>query len=118
MAKRRVDKELARYALQGIEAAIDKLQRQAAELRKMVGKAATRREDGVDPSRRAPAPMPSGAELAGMTGPRKRTISAEGRKRISDAQKKRWAKQKAAGTPAAGTSGARKPAGRSRRKVR
>ena len=119
MAKRRrIDSELARYALQGIEAAIEKLQRQAAELRRSAGKVTARGNDRGDFARRAAAPMPSGADLAGLTGPRKRTMSADARRRISEAQKKRWAKQKAAGSPAAGTPRGRKPAGTPRRKVR
>src|SRR3954462_3700576 len=48
----------------------------------------------------------SAATPAGGPRKRRRKISAEGRKRISEAQKARWAKQRA--TAASGDTGARK----------
>ncbi len=115
MAKRaRGDPEFARYALSGIEAAIEKMQRQAAELRNIVGASAAGVMAAVSgrrgrPAGSAPRAVGSGDNLAsssgsersnaptvdgGPTAPRKRTMSPEARRRISEAQKARWAKQK------------------------
>lgn len=90
----RIDKDLARYALQGIEAAIEKLQRQAADLRRTLGvTSASRRTDlmgGV-----VTVEETASGRFGG--GIRKRTMSAEARKRISDAQKARWARHRGQG---------------------
>lgn len=116
MAKRaRVDPEFARYALSGIEAAIEKMQRQAAELRNIVGASAAGVIAAVGGARRGrPVGATSRAAKAGdnlasprrndqsnaptvdlgATPSRKRTMSPEARRRISEAQKARWAKQK------------------------
>ena len=96
MAKKAgVDPEFARYALSGIEAAIEKMQRQAAELRSIVGAsaagvmAAVGRPRGRRPGSAA-APVETGNNLAstggtqpsrapsadlGTTPPRKRTMT-------------------------------------------
>ena len=114
MAKRqRMDKEIARYALSGIEAAIEKLQRQAAELRSIVGATAAAAKAVVRGAGRSggggdhvPFPLDEGDS----TPPhgRKRTMSVEARRRISEAQKARWAKQKGAATAASRGSRKRK----------
>lgn len=105
MAKRKqIDRNLARYALQGIEAGIEKLQRQAAELRRWLGTKASR--------------GPTGAAVAVATTPRrrKRTMSVEARKRIGDAQRKRWAAQKANNRlRRGGAAGKPEPAAKSRK---
>ena len=44
----------------------------------------------------AAAPSKGGNAATAEAAPRKRKMSAKARKAISDAQKKRWAKQKAA----------------------
>lgn len=108
-----LDPEFARYALSGIEAAIEKLQRQAAELRSIVGasaagvKAAVGGGGGrptgtkghrVSPGHPSSLVLDRPATVPGVEGgPEsrpKRTMSVEARRRISEAQKARWAKQK------------------------
>ncbi len=117
-----MDAEFARYALSGMEAAIEKMQRQAAELRSIVGASAAGVIAAVGGARRgrpagatsraakpvtdlasSPSSDQSNAPTAdvGATASRKRTMSPEARRRISEAQKARWAKQKGeAGTTA------------------
>ena len=120
MAKRtRIDKDIARYALSGIEAAIEKLQRQAAELRSIVGASAAAAKavvGGAERSGRKGDHLPFPLDEGDTTPPhgRKRTMSPDARRRISEAQKARWAKQKGQGTPdtpekSAGAPRARRP---------
>ena len=100
MAKRqRIDKDTARYALSGIEAAIEKLQHQAAELRSIVGASAAAAKAVVGGAGRAGGkgdhvPFPSDEGDSTPPHGRNRTMSADARRRISEAQKARWAKQK------------------------
>lgn len=94
MARRVIDSNLAHYALQGIEAAIEKLQRQAAELRRMVTvtRNGRRRRGRVSGTQNA-----ADAKSAPTRSRRRRRMSAEARRRISEAQKARWARQKRGG---------------------
>lgn len=99
MAKgQRMDKELAQYALQGIEAAIEKLQRQAAELRRWAGRSSGRTAlSATHEQRQRGVGETAAAQDAGevrQARQKRRTMSAAARKRISDAQKARWAKVK------------------------
>lgn len=109
MAKRqRVDRNLAHYALQGIEAAIEKLQGQAAALRRSLTTSTRRATAGRAETMGGVVTAEETATGRFEGGAKKRTMSPEGRKRISEAQKARWAKQKgsvqAAPAAANGTS--------------
>jgi hypothetical protein len=88
----KIDKEFARYALEGIEAAIEKMQRQAAALRRIVGSRGGSAAKGG--SEASPIAGAGPGVPRGRTRRRKWTMSAEARKRISDAQKARWARQR------------------------
>ncbi len=142
MAKKaRVDPEFARYALAGIEAAIERMQRQAAELRSIVGASAagvravvggarrgrppgtvsrTGEGGGDGPSTLAAGPVDARTVDGGADSRRKRAMSPEARRRISEAQKARWAKQKGgAGTASQSVGGKRRAgSGGGRRKKR
>ena len=76
-------REILEAAIQGLEAQRQKLEEQIAQVRSMMG------------HRRGRAPRAHSAERssnAGESGSRKkRVLSAEARKRIAAAQKKRWA---------------------------
>jgi hypothetical protein len=88
MARRqRIDSEVARYALSGIQAEIARLQAQAKELVRAIGagKVAVPSTGGYATARRKRGPV----------RPRKRRLSAEARGRMSAAQKARWARQRA-----------------------
>ncbi len=77
--------EILEAALQGLEAQRQKLDEQIAQVRAMLGRRAGR------PSKhaRAQAGGVNGTERTGNG--RRRVLSAEARKRIAAAQKKRWA---------------------------
>jgi hypothetical protein len=82
----------------GMEVELQRLEERAAQLRAWLGKLPARAAAAV---RRV-----AGADEAPSTSTRrrrKRTMSAEARKRISDAQKARWAKQKGE-APSTGTA--------------
>ena len=99
MAKRQqLDRNVVEYALRGIEAGIEKLQSQAAELRRWLGRKTGNVPRAGGASR--PSPSRAGGEGTGAADVvprtrRRRTMSAEARKRIGDAQRKRWAAQRA-----------------------
>ncbi len=142
MAKKaRVDPEFARYALAGIEAAIESMQRQAAKLRSIVGASAagvravvggarggrppgavSRAREGSDdgPSSLADGPVDGRSRNDRSDTRRSRVMSPEARRRISEAQKARWAKQKGgAGTESQRAGAKRRTAsGGGRRKKR
>ena len=75
-------REILLAALQGLEAQRQKLDEQISEVRSMMGGRVGR-----------PAKNSAGAQKkeAGPTKRKKRVLSAEARKRIAAAQKKRWA---------------------------
>ncbi len=73
-------REILEAALQGLESQRDRLEEQIAQVRSMIGGRVGR---------------PANASVAnprkGRTGRKKRVLTAEARKRIAAAQKKRWA---------------------------
>jgi peptidoglycan hydrolase CwlO-like protein len=77
--------EILEAALQGLEAQREKLDEQIAQVRAMMGRRAGRPSKNA----RTQSAGATNAERAG-TGKR-RVLSAEARKRIAAAQKKRWA---------------------------
>ena len=77
----RPSKEILEAALQGLEAQRDRLDAQIAQVRGMVG--------GGRPGR--PAKNKSSQSGPAANGRKKRTLTAEARKRIAAAQRKRWA---------------------------
>jgi hypothetical protein len=93
MAKRRSE-DLRRYAVVGAEQRLLELAQEAAEIFAMFPELrAPGRGFMAEPRGRA-ASADAEAETPPRGG-RRRPLSAEARKRISDAQKARWAKQKA-----------------------
>ena len=78
----RPDKSILEAALQGLEAQRDKLEEQISQVRGMLGRGPGR------PAKNTRVAAASGSD--GSTRP-KRVLSAEARKRIAAAQKKRWA---------------------------
>ena len=77
--------EILEAALQGLEAQRQKLDEQIAQVRSMMGRRAGR------PSKSAHS-RAGGIEAASRAGQgKRRKLSAEARKRIAVAQKKRWA---------------------------
>jgi hypothetical protein len=90
---KRQGSNLRRYAVVGAEQRLLELAEEAAAI------------FAIFPELRAPGrgfmaggPGGRGRQAAGTAAPRRRRkMSAEARKRISDAQKARWARQKAAG---------------------
>lgn len=68
--------ELLNAALDGLEAQRQRVEQQISEIRRLLGAPAA-------------APRPVAAPVA-AAAPRKRAMSAAARKRIADAQKKRW----------------------------
>lgn len=91
MAKREESVNLREYAVMGAEAAIEKLQAEIARIRRAFPELGVR-----EPAHRAVQSRQAN-KIGGNEGPdarRKRTMSAEARRRISEAQKARWAKQK------------------------
>lgn len=81
--------ELRRYALVGAEKRLIELGTEAAQIFRAFPELRARGR-GFDAVGRAPA----SGDPARPVLRRRRTISAAGRKRISDAQKARWAKQR------------------------
>jgi hypothetical protein len=91
MATRQSASDSSYFTRLGMEVELQRLEERAAQLRAWLGKLPSRAAAAV---RRV-----AGADGASSTGPsigrrRKRTMSAEARRRISEAQKARWAKQK------------------------
>jgi hypothetical protein len=81
-------KEILEAALQGLELQKQRLDEQIGQVRGLMGKrSAGRPAKAAASTTTTPAPQ----ESAGGRGGRKRTLSAEARKRIAAAQKKRWA---------------------------
>jgi hypothetical protein len=74
-------REILEAALQGLEAQKQRLDEQIAEVRAMMG------QRGGRPAKRAAG----GGGNSAATSRKKRVLSAEARKRIAAAQKKRWA---------------------------
>lgn len=122
MAKRSsfhtVIRDSAYYERIGLQVELERLQKQADEIRAQLQRYPARimqRAQGTSEAR-----LSAGAPVrgAGDVHRRQRTMSAAARKRISDAQKARWAKQRAAGggqSPAPGaTEGDRAAARRGR----
>ena len=127
MAKRQSSRasDSSYFTRLGMEVELQRLEERAAQLRAWLGKlparaaAAVRRVAGTD-----------GASSPSTRRRRKRTMSVEARKRISEAQKARWAKQRgttetttssASGSSAAGSRSAKRTergaAKRGRRKM-
>jgi hypothetical protein len=78
------NREILEAALQGLEAQKQKLDEQITQVRAMLGRR------GGRPSKSAQTSS-AGTAAAPAVGRRKRVLSAEARKRIAAAQKKRWA---------------------------
>jgi hypothetical protein len=87
MAKR-MDADIRRWALIGAEQRLLQLAEEAAAIHRAFPEL---RQGGATRGR-PPGPAKQSAE--GSVGKPKRTMSAAARKRISEAQKARWAKQK------------------------
>lgn len=79
------NREILEAALQGLEAQKQKLDEQITQVRAMLG------GRGGRPSKSAQTSNAGAATASPATGRRKRVLSAEARKRIAAAQKKRWA---------------------------
>jgi hypothetical protein len=100
--------ELRRYAVVGAERRLLEIAEEAAQIFRVFPELRERGR-GFDALRRG---GPSAAESSGGAAParrrgrRRRTMSAEARKRISDAQKARWAKHRSEAAATGG--GARK----------
>jgi len=77
-------REILEAALQGLEAQRQKLDEQIAQVRSLAGARGGRGSRTAHAASEATASRPAGNR-------RKRTLSAEARKRIAAAQKKRWA---------------------------
>lgn len=76
------NREILQAALQGLEAQRQRLDEQIAQVRSMMGQRVGR----------APkAALADETQSADGDGKKRRTLSAEARKRIAAAQKKRWA---------------------------
>jgi hypothetical protein len=80
-------KEILEAALQGLELQKQKLDNQIEQVRGLMGK----RSAGRPPKSAPVAAASSSSQEGAGRGGRKRTLSAEARKRIAAAQKKRWA---------------------------
>jgi hypothetical protein len=78
------NREILEAALQGLEAQKQKLDEQITQVRAMLGGRGGRPSKSTQTSN-------AGAASGPTTGRRKRVLSAEARKRIAAAQKKRWA---------------------------
>jgi hypothetical protein len=81
---RSISHEVLHAALAGLEAQKQKIEHQIAQVHAIVHGIGV----GLRTMAQSAAPV---AERRGRHKPRKRTVSAEGRKRIAAAQKKRWA---------------------------
>jgi hypothetical protein len=78
------NREILEAALQGLEAQKQKLDEQITQVRAMLGGRGGRPSKSAETSNAGATAGPTG-------GRRKRVLSAEARKRIAAAQKKRWA---------------------------
>ena len=78
------NREILEAALQGLEAQKQRLDEQIAQVRALIG-----HRVGRPP--KASASKESGASSSQSQNRKRRTLSAEARKRIAAAQKKRWA---------------------------
>lgn len=79
-------KELLEAAVQGLELQRQRLDEQIEQVRNLLGKRPAGR-----PAKNASAKQTASAADSNGRGTKKRTLSAEARKRIAAAQKKRWA---------------------------
>jgi hypothetical protein len=79
-------KEILEAALQGLEAQKQKLDEQIAQVRSLIG-----RRVGRPPRTTESATSARATNKRAGTGSTKRVLSADARKRIAAAQKKRWA---------------------------
>jgi hypothetical protein len=84
------NRQLLTWALHGLEQEIARTKQHLAELESQAR--------GLRASARTavPAPAEAAAAVAAPKARKKRKLSADARKRIADAQKRRWAKAKAA----------------------
>ena len=78
-------REILEAALQGLEAQRQKLEEQLSQVRAMMGGRVAKPAKSSSGQTSSPAPK------SGAQGRKRRTLSAEARKRIAAAQKKRWA---------------------------
>src|SRR6266436_6666817 len=76
MPARKLNAEILNAAIQGFEVQKDRIDAQIAEIRQMLAVGRTERDIAAEPQKR------------------KRKMSAAARKRIGDAQRKRWAESK------------------------
>jgi peptidoglycan hydrolase CwlO-like protein len=76
------NQEILEAALHGLEAQREKLDEQIAQVRRLLGSRG---------SRRTKAATAGDVDTPAKSGRKKRTLTAEARKRIAAAQKKRWA---------------------------
>lgn len=126
MAKRSsyqpVVRDSAYYERIGLQVELERLQKQADEIRAQLQRYPVRiLQRAQATAGAAPQGDVTSARRGGGAGVRPRTMSAAARKRISDAQKARWAKQRAAGggqSPAPGASEGDMPAARRGRRAR
>ena len=95
MVAKKADGDLRGYAVVGAEHRLLEIAEEAARIFKAFPELRARGR-GLDAVRGASAPVAS-AEPEPLGRRRRRKMSAEARKRISEAQKARWAKQKSAG---------------------
>ena len=84
--------DLRRFALAGAEKRLDELKAETEQIFRMFPQ--------LRGGRRRAAANPGPADEGASRGRRRRRISAEGRRRISEAQKARWARQRAEASPA------------------
>jgi hypothetical protein len=79
-------REILEAALQGLELQKQRLEEQIGQVRSLLGKRSAGRPAKSAASKETAPPQESNSR-----GVKKRTLSAEARKRIAAAQKKRWA---------------------------
>ena len=79
------NKEILEAALQGLEAQKQRLDEQIAQVRSLIGRRVGR------PPKAHESTTAAASNSRGGAGRKKRVLSAEARKRIAAAQKKRWA---------------------------
>jgi hypothetical protein len=79
-------KEILEAAVQGLELQRQRLDEQIEQVRSLLGKRPAGR-----PAKNASAKEAASTSESSSRGTKKRTLSAEARKRIAAAQKKRWA---------------------------
>jgi len=93
---KKADGDLRGYAVVGAEHRLLEIAEEAARIFKAFPELRARGR-GLDAVRGASAPVASAEPEPRGRRRRRRKMSAEARKRISEAQKARWAKQKSAG---------------------